>query len=441
MRSPVCFSVCSPVRSPMCSFIYSPIDSSPFPITSLPEATDLDTFLSHLKQSHGVDLTGYKPSTLLRRIEVRMRQVRARHYQDYLDYLQRQPDEVARLLDAIFINYTSFFRGRSTWDYLAHEVVPRMIATKAPDEPIRVWSAGCASGEETYSLAILLAEALGIEQFHQRVRIYGTDIDSDAVLQARRGCYPAHAAATIPPDLLERYFEQTPNGYCWRRSLYRSISFHCHNLIQAPPLPQIDLLVCRNLLIYLTPEAQTQALLRFHFSLQPQGLLWLGSSESLVTNLQRSLFAPQSLKARIFTKAPIEGDRQWLPIALCHSPMLKDKLKDRLKHDLEEGTTAKQPAHPARPSWKQHEPHPTELHSEPHSEPFGESFSESSIEPFSIQINTMPQEIEWLREQVRSLQEELHHREQQQHRLEQELQATQQELALMNQEIQHRLQR
>jgi chemotaxis methyl-accepting protein methylase len=271
--------------------------------TSSIEASELEDLLDYLKRVHQVDLTGYKRPSLLRRTLIRMQQVGVEQYQDYLEYLNQQPDEVTHLLNTVFINVTCFFRDRPVWDYLANQVIPHIIATKASNDPIRVWSTGCASGEETYSLAMLLIEALGVEQFQQRVRIYGTDADQDAVMQARRGCYSVAAVEAIPPDLLEQCFERTTAGYQWQRSLRNPIIFHHHNLIQAPPLPHIDLLVCRNLLMYLTSEAQVQALARFHFSLKRNGFLLLGQAENpMVTCPRQSFFTPVNRQAKLFKK-------------------------------------------------------------------------------------------------------------------------------------------
>lgn len=267
------------------------------------EATELEGLLSYLNQLYQVDLTGYKRSTLFRRTLVRMQQIGVEDYHSYLTYLQR-PEEVTHLLDTIFINYTYFFRDRPVWSYLAEQVIPQIIANKAPDEPIRVWSAGCASGEETYSLAILLIEALGIDQFQQRVQIYGTDVDLDALLQARRGQYSAHAMLSVPAAFQEQYFERKKDLYCWRQDLRSSISFQHHNLIQKPLLPPIDLLVCRNLLMYFTAETQLRALANSYLSLKEDGFLLVGQAESLVSRLQRSLFTSIHFQARVFKKVP-----------------------------------------------------------------------------------------------------------------------------------------
>lgn len=288
------------------------------PVTPVLEETQLEDLLHYLKQVSQIDLSGYKRPSLMRRILVRMQRVGVAHYQDYLDCLQQQPDEVRHLLDTIYINYTYFFRDRPVWDYLADQIIPQIIGNKAANEPIRVWSAGCASGEETYSLAMLLAEALRVEQFQQRVRIYGTDIDPEAILHARQGHYLPQSVEAVPVAWQERYFEYKEDAYCCRPELRHPIIFCTHNLIQDPPLPQIDLLVCRNTLMYLTVETQIRALVRFHFGLQPHGFLLLGQAENLATRLQTSLFTTIPGKVRTFAKVPdAHRNSRLLAMAFC----------------------------------------------------------------------------------------------------------------------------
>lgn len=263
---------------------------------------ELENLLIYLKQTHGVNLTGYKRASLLRRTMVRMQGMGVEHYQAYLDRLQQDPGEVKHLLDTIYVNHTLFFRDPVVWHYLAEQVIPQILANQAPEQPIRVWSVGCATGEETYSLAVLLVEALGIEQFQRRVRIWGTDVDTDAILQARQGHYAAHKLAAMPPALRDRHFDCEEAHCHWRRSPHPSISFFVQNIITHSPLPAIDLLVCRNLLIYLTMEAQLKALAAFYLSLKGNGFLLLGRAEYLVTPSQRALFTPLHRQNRVFTK-------------------------------------------------------------------------------------------------------------------------------------------
>ena len=172
------------------------------------------------------------------------------------------------------------------------------------DELIKVWSAGCASGQEAYTLAILLVEALGIEQFKQRVRIYGTDVDLEAIHQARQGSYKSAQVVGIPPAILARYFERTAESYIFRKDLRHPIIFTQSNLLQNAPFSQVDLLVCRNTLVYFNTEGQIQALVRFHFGLKDSGFLVLGNTETPTTHTDSVLFTPVNRQHRIFAKLP-----------------------------------------------------------------------------------------------------------------------------------------
>ncbi len=261
---------------------------------------ELDNFLEYLKQNQGCDLTVYKHSTLQRRLGVRMHQLGISSYGSYLDYLKHHPDELACLLDTLFINFTGFFRDFDAWEYLANEVIPKIISRKKPHEPIRIWSASCASGEEAYTLALLFVEALGIEQYLQQVQIYATDVDEAALRQARQHRYTNSEVAGVPPALLNKYFEPTPQGYVFNPTLRRRVIFARHNLLEDAPISRLDLLVCRNTLMYFKHEAQVKILVRFHFALHNLGFIFLGKAETLVS--RSFLFAPVSIKHRIFSK-------------------------------------------------------------------------------------------------------------------------------------------
>jgi two-component system CheB/CheR fusion protein len=231
-----------------------------------------------------------------------MHQLNIEHYQDYIAYLEQHDLEASVLTRETLINYTSFFRDRKVWDYLSDQVIPKILAHKAPDERIRVWSAGCATGEEVYSLAMLFAEALGREQFQRRVQLYGTDASLDTINRARRGQYSTEAMQPIPAHLRQKYFEPSSSGYCWRSDLRYPIWFHQRNLIHSPPWPNIDLLVCRHTLMYFTQQAQIRALMRFHFSLRDDGFLLLGRSEALHSRLQKRLFASLDYPMNLYQK-------------------------------------------------------------------------------------------------------------------------------------------
>ena len=263
---------------------------------------ELDELLDFLKRSRGFDFTGYKRSTLERRIRKRMEEVGDASYSVYQDRLEVDPHEFVDLFNTILINVTGFFRDPPAWAYLREEIVPKLLEEGSEDHPIRVWSAACASGEEAYSAAILLAEAMGEEAFHRRVKIYATDIDEEALAKARAATYQRDALKHVDPGLVDRYFEQVAGGLCFRPDLRRSIIFGRNDLMQDAPISRIDLLISRNALMYFTTEAQAHILRRLNFALGDSGFLFLGKSEMLITHAD--LFTPYNLKWRVFRKVP-----------------------------------------------------------------------------------------------------------------------------------------
>jgi two-component system CheB/CheR fusion protein len=264
------------------------------------DAPALDVLLDYLKDARGFDFTGYKRAGLERRIAKRMAAVGLGAHLEYLEYLEVHPEEFAFLFNTILINVTGFFRDAATWDYLAAEIVPRLLQSIGENEPLRVWCAGCASGEETYTIAMVLAEALGEQQYLDRVKIYATDIDEEALTDARHATYPAKTVEAVPPGLRDRYFERTELRYAFRKDLRRSVIFGRNDLVQDAPISRIDLLICRNTLMYFNAEAQSSILNRFHFALNDGGYLYLGKSEMLVSH--SDLFKPVDLKRRVFSK-------------------------------------------------------------------------------------------------------------------------------------------
>ncbi len=262
---------------------------------------DFQALLEYLRNVRGFDFAGYKRAGLMRRIQRRMQLVGLAGFSDYQDFLEVYPDEFSSLFNAVLINVTQFFRDPSLWEDMTTDVIPRLLRTKPPGTPIRVWSAGCASGEETYTLAMVLAEALGPAEFSERVKIYGTDIDEEALAQARLATYSAKAVESISSDLRARYLEKTPEGdYVFTGAVRRAVVFGRHNLLLDAPISRLDLLGCRNTLMYFHTEAQAQILERFHFALNDDGFLFLGRAEMLFTHAH--LFLPLQDKQRIFTK-------------------------------------------------------------------------------------------------------------------------------------------
>ena len=260
----------------------------------------LDVLLEHIKRTRGFDFSGYKRTSLERRIQKRMEEVAVADYGEYLDYLEVHQDEFPALFDTILINVTGFFRDPPAWEYYRDEIVPRLLEAIGSDQPIRVWCAACASGEETYTTAMVLAEALGAEAYMRRVKIYATEVDEDALNQARQASYSAKDVEAIPPPLLERYFEPGDQRFTFRKDLRRTVIFGRNDLTQDAPISRIDLLTCRNTLMYFNAETQSRILARFHFALNPWGYLFLGKSEMLITH--SDLFRPVNVKRRIFAK-------------------------------------------------------------------------------------------------------------------------------------------
>ena len=263
---------------------------------------NFEELLHYLKRSRGFDFTGYKRPSLMRLTKKRMGRVGMSSFSDYLDYLEVHPLELSHLFDTLLLNVTAFFRDKLVWDYLSAEIIPRLLSTKDGDENIRVWSAGCASGEEAYTIAILLAEALGIEAFRSRVKIYATDIDEKALTQGRAASYTATDLQNVPEALRRKYFEENISQYNFRTDLRNCVIFGRHDLVQHAPISRLDLLVCRNTLMYFNAETQARILSRFHFALKENGFLLVGKAEMLVSHFH--LFNPANLKYRFFSKVP-----------------------------------------------------------------------------------------------------------------------------------------
>ncbi|WP_433271962.1 CheR family methyltransferase [Actinosynnema sp. CS-041913] len=261
---------------------------------------DFEEVLRYLKESRGFDFTGYKRASLMRRVRHRMSQVGIDTHLDYIDHLQVNADEFNALFNTILINVTGFFRDVEAWDYLREDVLSAMLAERGPDDPIRVWSAGCASGEEAYSLAMTLAETLGVDRFRQRVKIYATDVDEEALTHARQAVYGERELQGVPPELVAKYFEAQNGRFAFRKDLRRSVIFGRNDLVQDAPISRIDLLVCRNTLMYFNQETQARILGRFHFALAPRGVLFLGKAEMLLSHSR--IFDPIDLKRRLFRR-------------------------------------------------------------------------------------------------------------------------------------------
>ncbi|MER5885200.1 CheR family methyltransferase [Streptomyces sp. NPDC001941] len=285
-------------------------------VDALHEETDeeLEQLLDFLRDARGFDFTGYKRSTLVRRIRKRMADAGVDTYDEYRDRLEADADEFGVLFNTILINVTSFFRDPDAWSFMQREVVPEVLAALEDEEEVRVWSAGCSSGEETYSLAMMFAEALGLDDCLRRVKIYGTDVDEEALRDARSGLYTARSLESLPAELREKYFEQNGAQFSFRPDLRRRVIFGRHDITRDAPISRLDLLVCRNTLMYFNVEAQTQIMDRFHFAVKEGGYLLLGKAEMLLNDAER--FEVVSMRQRVFRRRPGESGLHLHPAPL-----------------------------------------------------------------------------------------------------------------------------
>jgi len=208
-----------------------------------------------------------------------MNEKRCETVADYLGVLEREPEEHDALLGSMLIKVTSFFRDPELWDALSTKVVPELLAEKRPGEEVRVWCAGCATGEEAFSIAILLAEAMGPAFAHQDVKVFGTDVDEKAIAFARRGVYGMDRLENVSPAMLKEWFVAEEGGYAVRKDIRRRVVFGINNLVSDAPISRLDLLLCRNVFIYLDANLQKRVLTRFHYALRRKGVLVLGKSE------------------------------------------------------------------------------------------------------------------------------------------------------------------
>lgn len=259
-----------------------------------------------LRAHTGHDFSLYKENTIYRRIERRMGIHQIERVATYVRFLQENPQEVELLFKELLIGVTNFFRDPPSWELLKTHIMLELLKDRVPSQPVRAWVAGCATGEEAYSLAILFREAMDelTPPRNYSLQIFATDLDRDAIDKARIGIFPAGIAAEVSEDRLKRHFMALENGgFLINKSIRESVIFAPHNVSMDPPFTKLDLITCRNLLIYLTPELQNKLLPLFHYSLNPRGLLFLGSSETVGSASE--LFAPLDAKSRIYKRREI----------------------------------------------------------------------------------------------------------------------------------------
>lgn len=267
----------------------------------------LRRILAHVRVRTGHDFSKYKRSTVLRRIGRRMQITRSTDLREYYDVLRETSTEAQALLNDLLISVTTFFRDNAVFDALKAQVLPQLIDIKATDDPIRIWVPGCATGEESYSIAILMLEELGRRQVRPTLQIFGSDLDAQALATAREGRYPVAIEADVSEERLRRFFSREKEGYRVRPELRDLVLFANHDLLKDPPFSRIDLISCRNLLIYLDRELQEQVASTFHYALNPSGFLLVGSSET--ADHPPGLFRAVDRNARIYQSTLHPGER------------------------------------------------------------------------------------------------------------------------------------
>uniref|UniRef100_I2PZZ5 Sensory/regulatory protein RpfC n=1 Tax=Desulfovibrio sp. U5L TaxID=596152 RepID=I2PZZ5_9BACT len=290
-------------------------------VETMEKSEFIKKILRKIKLKRGHDFSWYKPNTVARRIARRMALLQIPELQDYLAYIKNNDAEIKMLFQELLIGVTNFFRDEEAFEVLARTVISKIITGKPEAETIRFWVAGCSTGEEAYSLAMLLAEQMSRNGKTNRVQIFATDIDEESLEVARHGLFPAAIEAHVSPERLGRFFSKEGPDYRVVKSLREMIVFAPHSLIRDPPYSHIDCISCRNLLIYLSPDLQKKVLPMFHYSLNPQGFLFLGPSESVTE--QMGLFETVDRKWKIFqAKANTPAKINDIPFILSNGQQL-----------------------------------------------------------------------------------------------------------------------
>jgi two-component system CheB/CheR fusion protein len=266
------------------------------------DGSGIERILALLRAATGHDFSQYKKQTIGRRIQRRMAQHLTTSTEAYARYLQQQPQELKALFRELLINVTSFFRDPEAFEVLKNDVLPAMIQAKSADLPLRVWVAGCSTGEEAYSIAMVLHELMDGSTHPIKVQFYATDLDDEAIATARAGLYPLNIAQDVSAERLRRFFLLDGDCYRIRKDVREMVVFAVQNLIQDPPFTRLDLLSCRNVMIYLEPELQARVIPAFHYALRPGGVLFLSPSEGIGSHTE--LFESIHRKWNVFRARP-----------------------------------------------------------------------------------------------------------------------------------------
>ncbi|MFO7714127.1 chemotaxis protein CheB, partial [Desulfosarcina sp.] len=307
----------------ICDYIkHAPVAAPSDPERESKTQSTLEKVFILLRAKTGHDFSLYKKSTIYRRVERRMGLHQIDKLATYVRFLRENPQETELLFKELLIGVTSFFRDPPAWEQLKTEVMPALLKARPKGGVLRAWTSGCSTGEEAYSLAMVFKEALEMvnpaENFS--LQVFATDLDRDAIDKARAGVYPANIAADVSVERLQRFFVKDELGYRAAKEIREMAIFACQNMIMDPPFTKLDLLICRNLLIYLEQGMQKKLIPLFHYSLNPGGVLFLGSAETI--GAFTNLFAPLAKKTHIFRRldAPLVAEAVVFPSAFVHHP-------------------------------------------------------------------------------------------------------------------------
>lgn len=279
---------------------YAAVDRAKEPVAAGPHVDGIESIFQTLRRATGVDFTHYRQSTIRRRIHRRMIVHKIDRLADYVKYVLTNPPEVKALYQDMLINVTSFFRNAKVFDAMNAEVFPNILKHRQPSSTIRLWTPACSSGEETYSVAIALLEFLGDRAQEVPVQVFGTDISEPSINKARTAWYPENILGDVSPERLRRFFNKADGGYRISKPIRDMCIFAQHNVLNDPPFSQMDLICCRNLLIYLEPILQNRVISLFHYAIRNHGYLVLGSSEGV--GASGNLFATDDRAHRFFSK-------------------------------------------------------------------------------------------------------------------------------------------
>jgi two-component system, chemotaxis family, CheB/CheR fusion protein len=284
----------------------------------------LRPILAHLRVRTGHDFSKYKRSTVLRRIARRMQVTRTDDLKEYYDVMRESSDEAQALLGDLLISVTTFFRDADAFNVIAKDIVPELFKNKEPDETTRILVSGCATGEEAYSFAILLLEEAAKHQLRPPIQVFGSDLDSRALASGREGRYPMAIEADVSEDRLRRFFTREGDHYRIRQEVRDTVLFAVHDLLKDPPFSHVDLISCRNVLIYLDRELQEQVCSTFHYALKPGGYVFLGASET--ADNPPGLFRSIDRTARVYQSTAVAGDKPRLLPRLLGPVRIRDQV-------------------------------------------------------------------------------------------------------------------